>query len=99
MMPILTRSFRALPVHFHRPLVELSVALLKLPWRVFPALGPGVAYRAVAALQRDYFSPPADHRASWDVMHEPRVSKLISAPPIEHHRDRRRTRFKLTVDR
>jgi hypothetical protein len=61
-----------------------------------PCPGPGAAYRALAALQRDYFTPPADHRASWDIVHEPRVSKLIGAPPIEHDRGLRRTRFKLT---
>jgi hypothetical protein len=72
-----------------RRAAEAALAGLSCP-------GPGAAYRAVAALQRDYFSPPADHRASWDIAHEPRVSKLTSARPIEHGRDLRCTRFKLT---
>jgi hypothetical protein len=62
-----------------------------------PCWGEGAVYRAVAALQRNYFTPPADDRASWDIAHEPRVRKLIAAPPIEHGRDLRHTRrFRLT---
>jgi hypothetical protein len=55
-----------------------------------PCMGPGSAYRAIAALQRDYFDPPADTRAAQDI--GMRTSKLRAAPPIEQGRDRRFTR-------
>jgi hypothetical protein len=62
-----------------------------------PCWGEGAAYRAVSVLQRNYFVPLGDHRAAWDIMHEPRASKLTQAPPIEHGRDRRVThRLRLT---
>jgi hypothetical protein len=58
-----------------------------------PCWGEGAAYRAVSVLQRDYFTPPDDNRAAWDISHErPCVSKLIAAAPIEHGRDFRFTR-------
>ena len=61
-----------------------------------PCQGEGAVYRAVAPLQRAYFDSPADHRASWDIGREPRLSKLTAAPVLEHGRDLRVTkRFKL----
>jgi hypothetical protein len=54
--------------------------------------GEGVIYRAIAALQRDYFIPPDDHRASWDISQESRASKLRSAPAIGYGRARDSTR-------
>jgi hypothetical protein len=48
-----------------------------------PCWGEGAVYRAVAALQRAYFSPPDAHRTSWDIAQElPRGSKLTNAVPI-----------------
>jgi hypothetical protein len=61
-----------------------------------PCQGEGAVYRAIAPLQRSYFDPPNDYRASWDISHESRASKLRAAPAIEHGRDLRVTkRFKL----
>jgi hypothetical protein len=57
-----------------------------------PCMGAGAAYRAVAVLQRDYFDPPNDHRAGWDISQEPRLNKLTKEPPIERGRDFRFTR-------
>jgi len=57
-----------------------------------PCAGEGIVYRTVAPLQRAYFDPPDDTRASWDISHEGHVSKLIQAPPLEHGRDLRVTR-------
>jgi hypothetical protein len=54
--------------------------------------GEGAIYRAVAPLQRAFFDPPNDHRASWDISQESRASKLRAAPAIEHGRDLRVTR-------
>ena len=45
-------------------------------------LGEGVAFRILAALQRDFFDPPDDSRAAWDIAREPRASKLKKAAPI-----------------
>jgi hypothetical protein len=55
-----------------------------------PCAGEGVAYRVVAALQRDYFTPPEDGHATR--IHHATSSKLMRGPPIEHGRDLRRTR-------
>jgi hypothetical protein len=55
-------------------------------------LGRGAVYRAVAILQRNYFTPPTDSRAAWDITHERHASKLTRGPPIEQGRDRRFTR-------
>jgi hypothetical protein len=61
-----------------------------------PCQGEGAIYRTIAPLQRAYFDPPNDHRASWDITQESRTSKLRAAPAIEHGRDLRVTRrFKL----
>lgn len=57
-----------------------------------PCWGEGAVYRAVAALQRDFFVPPDDNRAAWDISREGHVSKLTQAAPIEQDRDRRFTR-------
>jgi hypothetical protein len=57
-----------------------------------PCWGEGAIYRAVALLQRNFFTPPDDHRATWDITHERHTSKLISREPIEHDHDRRSTR-------
>jgi hypothetical protein len=54
-----------------------------------PCWGEGAVYRAVAVLQRSFFTPPDDNRASWDITHERHASKLTRAPPIEHNYDRR----------
>jgi hypothetical protein len=54
--------------------------------------GEGAVYRAVAVLQRNYFTPPED---ATRIRHA--SSKLTRAPPIERGRDLRRTRrFQLT---
>ena len=57
-----------------------------------PCWGEGAVYRAVAVLQRDYFDPPTDDRASWDISQGRHTSKLIREPPLEHGRDLRVTR-------
>jgi hypothetical protein len=57
-----------------------------------PCWGEGAIYRAVAALQRDYFVPPDDKRAAWDISQDCRTSKLTQGPPIERGRDLRFTR-------
>jgi hypothetical protein len=54
-----------------------------------PCWGEGAIYRAVAVLQRDYFTPPSDDRAHWDISQESHASKLARAPPLEHNYDRR----------
>ena len=53
--------------------------------------GEGSLYRAVAPLQGAYFEPPSDRDAGWSIEQE-RRNKLTECPPIEHGRDRRRTR-------
>jgi hypothetical protein len=60
-----------------------------------PCWGEGAIYRAVAVLQRQYFDPPDDRRAGWDIGQDSRSSrpnKLTQEPPIEHGRDFRFTR-------
>jgi hypothetical protein len=54
--------------------------------------GEGAIYRAVAALQRSYFTPPSDDRAGWDITQVHHSGKLTRGPPIEHGRDFRFTR-------
>jgi hypothetical protein len=73
-----------------RRAAENALALL-------PCAGEGAFYRAVAPLQRDYFVPPDDHRAAWDISFERArgssfTSKLLDQPPLEHGRDLRVTR-------
>jgi hypothetical protein len=55
-----------------------------------PCWGEGAIYRAVAALQRQFFNPPSFGRAGWATEREPRPSKLKSATPIAHAGDGRR---------
>jgi hypothetical protein len=57
-----------------------------------PCWGEGAIYRAVAALQRSFFTPPDDHRATWDITHARHASKLTREPPIERGRDLRFSR-------
>jgi hypothetical protein len=48
---------------------------------------------AVAVLQRDYFEPPDDSRAAWDITQERhQATKLTQGPPIGHGRNPRLTR-------
>src|SRR5262249_535414 len=55
-----------------------------------PCWGEGAVYRAVASLQRQYFSPP--DRAGWSDFS--RASKLKTAPPIEYGGDLRHVRYR-----
>jgi hypothetical protein len=59
-----------------------------------PCQGEGAAYRAVSVLQRNFFTPPDDYRAGWDIGNDisSRRSKLREAPAIEHVRYRRQER-------
>ena len=57
-----------------------------------PCWGEGAIYRAVAGLQRQYFVPPDDNRAAWDISQEDHASKLTREPPIERGRDLRFSR-------
>ena len=57
--------------------------------------GEGVIYRAITALQHDYFHAPNGHRMS-DNTRKRRVSKLIQGPPLEHGRDLRFRHLRLT---
>ena len=47
-----------------------------------PCLGEGAIYRAVAALQRIYFHPPPDTRATSTGARHYRPSKLTMLPPV-----------------
>jgi hypothetical protein len=57
-----------------------------------PCQGEGAVYRAIAPLQRAFFDPPSDWRASWDISQESRASKLRAAPAIGYGRTRDSTR-------
>ena len=59
-----------------------------------PVHGEGANFRAVANLQRVYFTPPTRRSAGWDMSDEisTRPSKLTSLPPIEGGGDGRRVR-------
>ena len=59
-----------------------------------PCWGEGAVYRAVAVLQRQYFVPPDDYRAGWDIANDisSRRSKLRDAPAIEQVRYRKQER-------
>jgi hypothetical protein len=62
-----------------------------------PCWGEGAVYRAVAVLQRQYFDPPDDRRAGWDIAQELdslRSSRLINRPPIEYGGDQRHIRYR-----
>jgi hypothetical protein len=58
-----------------------------------PCWGAGAVYRAVSVLQRAYFNPPTDDRASWDIGQDVRRNKLTSAPPLEYPGDQRHVRY------
>jgi hypothetical protein len=47
-----------------------------------PCWGEGAIYRAVASLQRAFFTPPPDARHANLGARRQRDSKLIAAPPI-----------------
>jgi hypothetical protein len=47
-----------------------------------PYLGPGVVYRALKPLQREFFNPPADERLAYGPRRQFRGNKLSNAPPI-----------------
>jgi hypothetical protein len=49
-------------------------------------LGPGACYRAAAPLQANFFTPPSDNRATFDVSLSKHGGKLLDLPPIEHAR-------------
>ena len=57
-----------------------------------PCWAEGAVYRAVAGLQ--FFDPPSDGRAHWDIEQELRPTKLKSAPPIEYGGDLRHVRYR-----
>jgi hypothetical protein len=61
-----------------------------------PCWGEGAVYRAVAVLQRQYFDPPDDCRAGWDIQNDisSRPSKLRDAPAIEYLGDLRHVRYR-----
>jgi hypothetical protein len=62
-----------------------------------PCWGEGAIYRALAALQRSYFTPLDDRRARWDIadeLGELRRSKLANGPPIEYGGDLRHVRYR-----
>jgi hypothetical protein len=59
-----------------------------------PCQGEGSVYRALASLQRAYFRPPSDAKASWDVSLEMRGSQVYDAPPIEFGGDLRHVRYR-----
>ena len=57
--------------------------------------GEGALYRAIAPLQRSFFSPPDFRRAAWDISQElPRDNKLANAAPIEYGGDLRHVRYR-----
>jgi hypothetical protein len=58
-----------------------------------PSWGEGAVYRAVAVLQRRYFTPPDDYRAGWDISQDVRRTKLTLAPPLEYSGDQRHVRY------
>jgi hypothetical protein len=57
---------------------EALVALASLE-----VLGPGVAWRVVAPLQRNYFTPPSDKRMAYDIAsNQCRGNRLTNQAPI-----------------
>jgi hypothetical protein len=66
-------------------------------------LGPGLAYRILAPLQRAYFDPPADHAAGVRPLrlYRRRASKLIQGQAIgrDDPRSGKRVRHALEVVR
>jgi hypothetical protein len=62
-----------------------------------PCLGEGAAYRALAQLQRRYFTPPTEQKASWGIENELHTlgrSKLATRPPIAEDIDGRILRYR-----
>jgi hypothetical protein len=59
-----------------------------------PCWGEGAIYRAVAVLQRQFFVPPGDIRAAWDISQNPCSNKLSDRPPIEYGGDLRHVRYR-----
>ena len=60
--------------------------------------GEGLIYRTIVALWRGYFHPPPDGRhTAWDIGQEFHGSKLTRAPALEHGRDLRFNKLKLTA--
>jgi hypothetical protein len=63
-----------------------------------PCLGEGAIYRAIAALQRNYFVPIGDRRATWDIQNE--LAELAASksvhgkPPIAYGGDLRHVRYR-----
>jgi hypothetical protein len=59
-----------------------------------PCWGEGAVYRAVAVLQRNFFTPPDDYRAGWDIGNDisSRHSKLRTGPAIAPGRHSRQER-------
>jgi hypothetical protein len=64
--------------------------------------GEGAAYRVVATLWRQFFNPPDDRRAGWDISRELGglcASRLANGPPVGADdpragaRDRKRLRL------
>ena len=45
-----------------------------------PCQGEGIIYRIIAPLQRNFFDPPDDHRATWDISFGSHASKLVRKP-------------------
>jgi hypothetical protein len=60
--------------------------------------GEGLVYRTIVALWRGYFHPPPDgRRTAWDIGEDFHGSKLTRAPALEHGRDLRFNKLKLTA--
>ena len=60
--------------------------------------GEGLVYRTIVALWRGYFHPPPDGRlTAWDIGEDFHGSKLTRAPALEHGRDLRFNKLKLTA--
>src|SRR5262249_39487216 len=63
-----------------------------------PCFGEGAAYRAVAALQRIYFSPPSDQETGRARrLHATRPPKLAHGSPANSSRNGGRERRRLRV--
>jgi hypothetical protein len=59
--------------------------------------GPGIAYRTLADLQRQFFVPPDSRRAAWDISCELErlcASKLANGPPLAYAGDGRTVRYR-----
>ena len=75
-----------------RHAVETALAASEDDW------GDGLLYRTIVALWRGYFHPPPDgRRTAWDIGEDFHGSKLTRAPALEHGRDMRFNKLKLTA--